>query len=80
LIAKVERESYVTRANRIIEETTKGTVRPQQPGEFAFKAILTEDSSQPDLKCGEQGAQRKQNGLHSTTILVEGEPDKMAPY
>jgi hypothetical protein len=27
----------------IIEETTKGTVRPHQPGESAFKAILTED-------------------------------------
>jgi len=27
----------------IIEQTTKGTVRPHQPGESAFKAILTED-------------------------------------
>src|SRR5215831_19869508 len=27
----------------IIEETTKGTVRPHQPGESAFNAILTED-------------------------------------
>ena len=27
----------------IIEETAKGAVRPHQPGESAFKAILTED-------------------------------------
>jgi hypothetical protein len=43
LIAKVERDLYVTKQAAIIEEATKGTVRPHQPDESAFKTILTED-------------------------------------
>ena len=39
----MEIDLYVTKATAIIEETTKGTVRPHQPGESDFKAILTED-------------------------------------